>query len=273
MSNQLLEEKDIRFYGIYRGKVLDYKDPQGYGRIKVQVYPVFSEIADPEALPWAVPAFALGQGAGVVDPAKPEAEGIGTFVVPRPGTFVFVFFEQGDPYQPVYFAEAQTALYGLPIDRKQNVLAPVKDTVDEPNVPTPLGGHWAEAYDAEEPNYPDNKVIKTINGIVIEVEDKFDDPKRAKIKIYHPSKSWIEWLTDGSMHIHLAANSQQVIKGWGRIYIKGNCDLTIDGSAGVKIGGAYVNEVGGNVSLTAPAVNVVAGTVTITGSAGVFINP
>jgi len=116
------------FTGIYRGKVLDTNDPDQFGRIRAEVYPMLLGVATVARLkrensnvtwtgmetvdiPWAVPAFPLFTGSG---------SGYGFFSVPREGTFVWVFFEGGDIYQPVYFAEAPDKVSGLPGNRVTN---------------------------------------------------------------------------------------------------------------------------------------------------------
>jgi hypothetical protein len=119
-----------RYPMIYRGQVMNNLDLTKAGRIQIKVHPMFSGITDITLLPWAVPAFPLWEGAGTNS---------GFFAVPKIGSWVFVFFEQGDVYQPVYFAEAPTATLGLPSERLEN--------------------------------YPNNKVIKSASGIVILVND------------------------------------------------------------------------------------------------------
>jgi len=125
----MFEKTTNKFNGIYRGKVLSNSDPLKLGRIKVQVYPMFATLKEDE-VPWCVPAMPLFEGAG---------EGIGSFCVPDINSFVFVFFEMGDLYQPVYFAEAQTKTKGLPSERITN--------------------------------YPNRKIWKTSSGITIYIDD------------------------------------------------------------------------------------------------------
>jgi uncharacterized protein involved in type VI secretion and phage assembly len=146
---------DDKYPLIYRGLVMDNNDPSQYGRIKVQIYPMFADITDATLLPWAVPAMPIFDGAGT---------GSGSFAVPKINTFVFVFFEQGDFYQPVYFAEAQTAQKGLPSARTTN--------------------------------YPNRKVIRTSGGIEI-----FIDDTSKEIKLTHPTGTTIDIATDGSLTI------------------------------------------------------------------------
>ncbi len=130
-----------KFVGNYRGKVLSTSDSDQLGRIRCEVYPMM--IGEDTAknldgvdgiaiasLPWAVPAMPLSSGAG---------SGYGSFMVPKVGSFVFIFFEEGDINQPVYFAEAQTKTHGLPASR----------TV----------------------NYPNRKVVKTSSGVEIIIDD------------------------------------------------------------------------------------------------------
>lgn len=123
------QSSDNKLTGIYRGLVEDNNDPSQYGRIRVRIYPHFSGV-DANILPWAVPAMPLFEGAG---------SGVGSFIVPEVGSYVFCFFEHGDVYQPVYFAEAQNAIKGLPTERTTN--------------------------------YPNRKVIKTTSGITVYIDD------------------------------------------------------------------------------------------------------
>ena len=101
------ELHDSKFRGNYRGTVMDNNDPDQYGKVRVMIFPMLSGLETTD-LPWAIPAMPLWDGAG---------DGTGSFVVPKIGSNVYCFFEEGDIYQPVYFAEAQDALRGLPTER------------------------------------------------------------------------------------------------------------------------------------------------------------
>ena len=92
--------KTEKYTGFYRGIVVDDEDPDEGGRIKVRVHPMFSseDIKD-EDLPWAVPADAIIQGAAIDE---------GAVTIPHVDSHVFIFFEDGDIYQPVYFAAARS---------------------------------------------------------------------------------------------------------------------------------------------------------------------
>jgi len=75
-----------KFYGKYRGTVINNVDPMNIGRLMVQVPDVSNVIPST----WAMPCFAF---AGIQN---------GLFVVPQIGSGVWVEFEQGDPDYPIW---------------------------------------------------------------------------------------------------------------------------------------------------------------------------
>ena len=165
-----------KYTGTYRGKVLSTDvnevDSAGaavnLGRIKCEVYPMLIGITTAQdldgvngietaLLPWAVPAMPLFSGAGV---------GYGSFSVPEVGSFVWVFFEGGDVYQPVYFAEAATKTHGLPSERATD--------------------------------YPYTKVWRTARGIVITINDLEGSED---IKVLHPTGTNFQIDSSGNVII------------------------------------------------------------------------
>lgn len=75
-----------RFYGKYRGLVADTADPQGLGRLRLQV----SDVLGPATSDWALPCVPL---------AGPNA---GFLMLPAIGASVWVEFEAGDPARPIW---------------------------------------------------------------------------------------------------------------------------------------------------------------------------
>ncbi len=116
-------------YGNFRGKVVDTNDPEKKGRIKVEIYPYFHNI-EAKYLPWCIPATPLFCGAG---------SGVGSFTIPEVNSLVWCFFEAGDIYQPVYFAEAPDFIHGIGEEK--------------------------------ETNYPQSKVWKTSSGFLVVIDD------------------------------------------------------------------------------------------------------
>jgi len=152
-------EDNFTYTGMYRGLVLDNVDTEQKGRIKVRVYPMFESI-DSEFLPWAAPAMPLFDGAGV---------NAGCLCIPKVNSLLWVFFEAGDVYQPVYFAEAQDMVHGIP------TLATV--------------------------NYPNRKVWKTSSGLNIHIDDTINE-----VGITHPSGMTLVISGDGSVSISSPSN-------------------------------------------------------------------
>ncbi|TKD47380.1 phage baseplate assembly protein V [Azotobacter chroococcum] len=125
-----------RFWGKYRGTVLPMPDIDRRGRLMVQVTdahgPNFSGWALP-CLPWAGP-------------------GMGAFVVPPPGTNVWVEFEQGHPDQAIWCGfwwgeplstpdVAKTSAPLMPIFALQTILKHHFTMTDTPMPPyLPTGG-------------------------------------------------------------------------------------------------------------------------------------
>ena len=105
MKNKLddLRPQSNKFWGIYRGVVECRYDPLFSGRIKVRVWGIHTQVKEKseitgipiEELPWAQPVNGIFQG---------SVSGYGASVVPILGSHVLVFFENGDPMQPRYFA-------------------------------------------------------------------------------------------------------------------------------------------------------------------------
>lgn len=75
-----------RFYGTYRGSVVNTVDPLKKGRLLVKVPDVLGEI--PQI--WAEPVSPFG------------GTGCGLYVVPAPNAGVMVQFENGDPMYPIW---------------------------------------------------------------------------------------------------------------------------------------------------------------------------
>jgi len=150
--------KETKLPGIFRGQVKDVDDPEMLGRARILIYPMFQDIPTYK-LPWAVPAFGLFEGAGV---------NIGAFTVPSVDSWVFVFFENGDMYQPVYFASAPTgknSKKGIPVD-------------------------------LVEPNYPTRKAWRTTSGIEIYIDDTDKE-----IQIKHPAEATVKIDKDGNVEV------------------------------------------------------------------------
>ena len=89
--------KSHKDLGIMRAMVVNNNDKDKVGKVRIRI-PSFHGVPgltdrfiEDEGLPWAMPCFYGGCG-----------QDFGSFIVPIPGTFVWVMFEDGDVDKPVY---------------------------------------------------------------------------------------------------------------------------------------------------------------------------
>ena len=76
----------VTYYGKYRAKVVDVKDPEQRGRIRVLCPKVLGEAKSS----WCEPCIPVAYDKG------------GDFAIPKVGEFVWVEFEEGNPSKPIY---------------------------------------------------------------------------------------------------------------------------------------------------------------------------
>jgi uncharacterized protein involved in type VI secretion and phage assembly len=135
--SRLAHQVERRFYGKYRGLVVDVEDPEKLGRIKVQVPSV---LGSQVSTGWAMPCVPYG---GLANR--------GFLFVPEVGAGVWVEFEEGDLEFPVWVGTFWSKPGG------------------EPDVPKINGPDGAEG---EVQSPPTRKIIKTAKGHTLQFEDK-----------------------------------------------------------------------------------------------------
>jgi len=122
---------DDRYYGKYRGTVINNVDPMQQGRIQVMV-PAVSEVLST----WAMPCVPIaGRQAGV-------------FVVPQIGSGVWVEYEAGNPEFPVWVGGfwgsvadvPALALAGVPANPSILMQTTLQNTLVISDLPGPTGG-------------------------------------------------------------------------------------------------------------------------------------
>jgi hypothetical protein len=86
LTAELGEEIRSRFYGKYRGIVLDNDDPKNLGRLTARVPAVLLD----KPSPWALPC------------APYAGDGLGLYAVPPVGSGVWIEFEAGDASRPIW---------------------------------------------------------------------------------------------------------------------------------------------------------------------------
>ena len=131
----MTEANGRKYYGKYRGTVINNVDPLFRGRLLVQVPDVLG--LSPSS--WAEACAPL---------AGPTGAPMGVYIVPPIGAGVWVEFEQGDPEQPIWVGcrwGAQSdipplARAGLPVSPSIVLQTTGQNTLVISDVPGPAGG-------------------------------------------------------------------------------------------------------------------------------------
>ena len=110
----LTEENEHSWYGFHRAKVIDAHDLKKLGRVKIWIPDIMPDI-EYSCISgiWAHPANNPIGGRNL-----PDMDGTvcdfeqghyqGSCMIPPEGSWVWIFFENGDPNWPYYFAAADT---------------------------------------------------------------------------------------------------------------------------------------------------------------------
>jgi hypothetical protein len=143
--------KSTRYYGKYRGTVIDNIDPEQIGRVLVEVPDVLG--LTPSS--WAMPCVpAAGIQAGV-------------FVVPPIGSQVWVEFEQGDPDYPIWTG----GFWGLVAEVPVFATAPPAIPRGQNIVMQTTGQNMVMVSDAPPTPVTGGIVLKSMSGAMIVVNE------------------------------------------------------------------------------------------------------
>jgi len=87
------------FFGMYRAKVVDNKDPEKKGRVMVWIPDLMPEVPEEKGI-WARPA---NNPVGGRNMEGEDGHFSGTCYIPPKGSWMWIFFENGNPNRPYYF--------------------------------------------------------------------------------------------------------------------------------------------------------------------------
>jgi uncharacterized protein involved in type VI secretion and phage assembly len=202
----LVQKIERRFYGKYRGFVVDNADPEQLGRLKVRVPSLLSgDVVTGWALPCAPYGGDMGQG---------------FLFIPEVGAGVWVEFEEGDLEFPIWTGTFWSKPSG------------------DSELPKPNDATGTEESAVQDP--PTRKIIKTKAGHTIQFEDAADQEMITIIEYTHGhvitlDKSGIT-ITEGSNKSKLSLTEDKAILQQGASSL-----IAID-SSGVKVGSESANE-------------------------------
>jgi len=260
MTTAAIGEEGFRWF---IGVIEDREDPKKLGRVRVRIYNVhpFTAGGAPdkinvptEHLPWASPINSI-ISAGIYSGSIKDGVGISPTGLMVNST-VFGFFLDGNECQmPVIFG----SIAGLAGTTEQNELP--KPSINEnsagglksqKNVGAsgPFPGEPGSPYAAK---YPYNKVFRTENGHLIEIDDT---PSNERIHIMHKTGAYVEINRDGEIVIKAVDDRFDVTQGNNNQYVGGNFNVKIKGNVNVNVDGTYNVTSSGNMKFTAPRIDL-----------------
>ncbi len=265
-----------KFNSFYRAVVEENEDPEKRGRVRVRIWGLHTEYKTktesegiPTAeLPWAEPALPIFEG-GI--------SGFGMFGVPVQGSHVMLFFENGNYFQPRYFASMPTMNPDEMPDKRKGFCDPdgqypFKPRLGEPDwhrlardqsvntlVTTKLlnriiaiqaakgGLPFAEPVSPYNSQYPNNWVFTTHGGLTLELDST---PGSKRFHLYHPSNTYIECDNDGTLVIRSNGSRYDLSNDNSYSYTKGDREVSVDGDQGNRTGSNKRESVGVNKDIT-----------------------
>ena len=93
--------------------------------------------------------------------------------------------------------------------------------------------------------YPYNHVYESEAGHIIEVDDS---PDGERLMTQHKSGTFEEIHPTGDKVVHIVRDQYEITMGKKQVFIKGSCDITVDGTVRQLIKGDYILEVEGDMT-------------------------
>ena len=151
MISVLSDKIDHHHYGKYRGLVVDNRDPEGLGRLKIRV----PSVLGPDTVTgWATACVPFGGDANQ-----------GLLFVPEMGAGVWVEFEEGNLEFPIWVGTYWSKPGG------------------ESEAPKPVGTDGTQEGEVQDP--PTAKIIKTTKGHTLQFEDRDGDERVTLVEAGH----------------------------------------------------------------------------------------
>lgn len=114
------------------------------------------------------------------------------------------------------------------------------------SVETAVGSTWSELDYNNNCTYPMNKVYETSKEIHVKEYD--DTPGEERIHEWHKSGSYTEIIDDGTRTVKVVGDGYELTLGNKNVYVKGNCNLTVDANCNTYVKGDWNIRVDGNIN-------------------------
>lgn len=250
----------------FMGKVVDVKDPEKLGRVKVRIHghhtPDQEKIKDDD-LYWATVMMPVTEAATSGVGTSPtgltvEADVVGFFADGKSHSMpVIMGTLNGKPERKEENSDREKKITYEKYEAKEsdvNRLARgenldktiVKIKKDNLLKKVPIANSdktWDELASKFEPEYPQNRVYQTESGHIREYDDTKD---KERIHEYHKAGSFYEISPDGSKVTKVVKDNYEIVMGSDFVYIKGNTSVTIDGTSFLLIKGDCSVQIDGN---------------------------
>jgi hypothetical protein len=233
-------------YEWFTGVVVDIKDPKQYGRVKVRINGYHTqdtnELPD-DHLPWAIVASPTSSAA---------TSGIGN--TPHgliKGSHVIGFFADGkSSQQPIITHTFPGITNGQPDIDTLARGGVIKKTLDD-------AGTWKEPSSGAAPSYPNNKVIRTTSGHVIEIDDT---PGKERLHVFHKSGTFTEFHPDGTLVNSVKGSDYKVVQKDLNVHVIGNANINVDGNVVETIKGDKTSNITGAYKITCKSYSITTAT-------------
>lgn len=235
MSNQRNNAFSFGDFVWFTAIIEDVKDPSMLGRVKARIFGYHSpdkNVLPTDKLPWAM--IALPVSGASTDGIGFSAHGL---II---GAHVIGFFVDGKS------AQLPMILFSFP--GKHDDIPDVNKLARGEVVSKELddAGTWKEASSGAKPIYPNNKVIETTSGHIIEIDDT---PGAERLHVMHRTGTFYEFHPDGSLVSKVKGTNYSVTLKDYNIHVYGNCNLNVDGNMTETIKGNKVSNITGTYTI------------------------
>ena len=214
------------------GSVEDDLDPLMLGRLKVRIFNEHDATITTANLPWSHVMLPTTSG---------SHEGLGDTPNIYKNSLVVGFYIDSNEKQLMMIIGVLPVIPGMNDDQHSlSYLARGKQTLTK----TLLGPEPASPYAAQ---YPNNRVITTRAGHVIELDDT---PEAERVQIYHKAGSYIEIGPDGTIVIKSVKDKYDIVAGDSNQFVSGSINIQSDSSLNIVSSNSISIAAAANVSIS-----------------------